>query len=103
MSDGPGRKSCCGGKRDSACRATNAGKGTECGVAGCHCTPVWLQAAASPTLKKVCLPESTQFEPATFPIAVVRLPSLTQFDRAALRVDRRVPDDILVLCGRWLI
>ncbi len=72
-------------------------------MAGCHCTPVCLQAAASPTLKKVCLPESIQFELATIPVAVVRLPRLRRFDGAALRIDRRVPDDILVLCERWLI
>jgi hypothetical protein len=76
---------------------------SECSATACRCTLIYLQNDTAPTLRKVVLPEFVQF--------ALHIPSVTEYrrlrlervDLGPLKVDRRVPDDLIILCERWLI
>ncbi len=100
------RKSCCGGSGGACCGSPATGssqQGSECCATGCSCTPIYFPAEAGPTLKKVVLPELIQFDLAAISVMEIRLPRITCVDLSTLGFDQRVPDDLIVLCERWLI
>lgn len=99
--DASEHRSCCGGA--ACCGSTSNHEKSECCASGCRCTPVLVQADAGPTLKKVVVPELIQLDLATMPVMEIRLPRVTRMDLSILDVDQRVPDDLIVLCERWLI
>lgn len=96
-----GCKSCCG--HATCCGSNSEPDQPECCASGCRCTPVLVQTDAGPALKKVVLPELIQLDLATMPVVEIRLPRVKQMDLSILDVDQRVPDDLIVLCERWLI
>lgn len=100
-SDASEYKLCCGGV--ACCGSTSNQEKAECCASGCRCTPILVQVHAGPTLKKVVVPELIQFELATTRVMEIRLPRVARVDLSILDVDQRVPDDLIVLCERWLI
>ena len=103
---GTERKSCCGGNGRTWCgsaASVTGQQGTECCAADCRCTPIYFQTEAGPTLKKVVLPELMQLDLAAIPAIEIRLPRIMRVDLSTLKSDQRVPDDLIVLCERWLI
>lgn len=105
-SDPDTKKSCCtSGKSSCCCAASKKASGPEsaCCDLGCHCTPVLLEPSVSPALKKAALPELVQLDLVALPAAQVQLPRITRVDFRALNSGPRVPDDLIILCERWLI
>lgn len=64
---------------------------------------MYLEGDAGTTFKKVVLPELVHMD--LFPISVVQIqqPRIVAVDLATLKFEPRVPDDLIVLCERWLI
>ncbi|MDB5347357.1 MAG: hypothetical protein JWP89_5734 [Schlesneria sp.] len=108
VADRSEQKSCCGRNNGACCSSSSSGKGSssqrpECCVTGCRCTPVYLANETGPTLKKVVLPELVQLDFIAASITEFRQPRIVRVDLGTLKIDRRVPDDLIVLCERWLI
>jgi hypothetical protein len=98
------RKSCCGRVAGACCSSSTASsQGSECCATGCRCTPVYLQNDTGPTLKKIVLPELMQLALIAPSVTEFRQPRVARVDLGPLRIDRRVPDDLIILCERWLI
>ncbi|MDB5347414.1 MAG: hypothetical protein JWP89_5791 [Schlesneria sp.] len=100
------RKPCCRGNGALCCTSSTSSsglQGSECCASGCRCTPVYLQGDAGTTLKKVALPELVQLDLPATSIAQIQLPRIVKVDLGTLRFQPRVPDDLIVLCERWLI
>jgi hypothetical protein len=96
------RKSCC--ERSAGTRsAKSSPPGSACRATDCRCTPVCLQNDTAPTLRKVVLPEFVHFASLIPSVTVFRRPRLARVDLGPLKVDPRVPDDLISLCERWLI
>ena len=72
-------------------------------MTGCHCTPVCLQAEINTNLKKVHFPEPAASDLAAIAVTAIQMPRLPQVDLLPVGMPRRVPDDLIVLCERWLI
>jgi hypothetical protein len=100
------KKSCCSTMKSSACCCGEgkAGEGSsECCTAGCRCTPVLIQGEMGPVTKKAATPVKLEFSVLAFSLPLARLPRITRPDLASLHPDPIVPDDLIVLCERWLI
>lgn len=105
-SSSPERKSCCRGNAAACCGSSTGAvnrQGSECCVSGCRCTPVYLEGDASTTLKKVVLPEVVQWDLPQVSITQIQRPRIVRVDLGTLKFEPRVPDDLIVLCERWLI
>lgn len=100
-------KSGCGSTEGGTCCGSQSSgsndQGAGCCAAGCHCTAVYISFETGPTLKKVSVPELTQFVLAAAPVSVIRLPRVTRVDLGSAETAPRVPDDLIVLYERWLI
>lgn len=100
------KKSCCtSGKASCCCGASKKASDQEsaCCGSGCHCTPVLLEQSVSPALKKAVLPVLVQLDLVALLAVPVQLPRITRVDFRALNSEPRVPDDLVILCERWLI
>ena len=106
-SDGAVHKSCCGAAHGKKCCGAQASgtshQGAECCAAGCRCTAVYIQSDVGSVLKVVNVSEWTQLALAVVPMSVVHFPRVTRVDLSSIDTNPRVPDDLIVLCERWLI
>lgn len=100
-------KSCCastaGGTRCGSQVNGSGEQGESCCAAGCRCTAVCLASEISSTVKKISSPEPTQFHWVSVPMAVSDRSRVTHVDLGSIDAAPRVPDDLIVLCERWLI
>lgn len=101
----PERKSCCGDGTGGCCSSANGSRQQETGCCadGCHCTPVCLKSDVNPAVKEIVSPQLVEFELAAVDVVQFRLPRVTHVELSALGFNPRVPDDLIVLCERWLI
>lgn len=106
ISNSSERKSCCHGGEGTCCSvppADSSERKTECCAAGCQCTPICIQTDTSTLHKKIDLPDVIDFNLAVTPSIEVQLPRLPRVNCDSMGIDDRVPDDLIVLCERWLI
>ena len=100
-------KSCCARASGGSCCGSRGidsnHQGASCCAAGCHCTAVYVPSETGPTLKKVSMPELTEFMLAAVPVPVIHLPRVVRVDLGSTETGPRVPDDLIVLFERWLI
>lgn len=106
---------CSSGEQQASCCATHSAGGC-CGsdkkdrdqdpaVCGdtCHCTPVILAADASIKPKFENLPDVQQVEFLPLAVCAICEPLAARVDMSGVDPIPLVPDDLVVLTGRWLI
>ena len=104
-------QSCCGGNATtrSCCqsvkRATSQSENlpVSCCAENCRCMPVLLEGDGGARLNtpKASVPVPAEFLP--IPVAVVRLPRMTEVDRVAIDTGPHESEDLIVLFERFLI
>ena len=100
------RKPCCcggGGKSGRYVAKSHGHQPTSCCAEICHCTPVYLQANSTPSLKKVSVADQIRIDLESVLVSVVRHSRSTPVDATSVDASQRVPDDLIVLWERWLI
>lgn len=99
-----GQISCCvtGGCCESGKKSPHQTE-PSCCADTCHCTPVILAADASTKPKVENLPDIQQVEFLPITVCVICQPLVTRVDLSGIDPIPLVPDDLVVLTGRWLI
>lgn len=99
--------SCCGMRVANGCcgsgKRSHHQKQSSCCADTCRCTPVILAADDSLKPKIDILPDLQQFELLPIIVCTLSQPQTTRVDLSGIDTVTRVPDDLIVLTGHWLI
>ncbi len=99
--------SCCGASVASGCRGSGKKsqnqKQPSCCADTCHCTPVILAADTGLKPKIEILPDLQQIELLPITVCTLSQPHAAHVDLSGIDPIPLVPDDLVVLTGRWLI
>lgn len=103
-----GGQTCCGTNKSAKCsacpNAPSCDSGSNCCSLGCACSRIVVSSELIPVPTKAQAPEFFRCD-----WAVVsgflrnQIPRVTRVDLSSVETVPRVPDDLIVLCERWLI
>ena len=103
-----GGHSCCGTANSAKCLASTSDgsgdPGATCCSSGCACSRIVLPSDLVPVQTKAQVPEIVRCDWAVVSRCLrAQIPSETRVDLSSVETVPRVPDDLIILCERWLI